>query len=447
MERVTDLVTHTERHDDSSKATLDGEANGTPSAHDVVVVGIGMVGATLALLLAREGLSVAMVDARPGPLSWDSVGEGLPAPRVSALTPVSQRLLQGLGVWPTIHQRRATPYTAMRVWDAEGSGEVGFRADQAGVPVLGHIVENDVVLGALERRLDGLAEVARWYGGRVTALERSPGQGASLGPDAGGGHTLILEDGRRLTAPLVVAADGARSRLRELAGIAASERDTGHHALVTTVHTAKPHGDTARQAFLGSGPLAFLPLTVAGDPHHCSIVWSTSPQDAERLAGLSREGLGDALTRAFDGRLGAVTVLDEARTFPLAQRHAATYHRPGLVLVGDAAHSIHPLAGQGVNLGLMDAAVLAEEVLAARRRGMALGDDGPLARYERRRRGDNAAMLGLMDAFRGLFGARHPALTLLRNVGLTGVDRLSPLKHLMMQQATGERGRLPLSCR
>ncbi|PTL91500.1 2-octaprenyl-3-methyl-6-methoxy-1,4-benzoquinol hydroxylase [Halomonas litopenaei] len=414
----------------------DSAAKAAPTGVDVVIAGIGMVGAVLAVLLAREGWTVAMVDPRPGPLDSDDLPGSVPAPRVSALTPVSRRLLEGLGAWPRIDAWRATPYTAMQVWDADGSGEVGFRADQAGVPVLGHIVENDVILAALEAELSRLPQVQRLHGRKVVALD-----------DGAVRRRVTLDDGSVLAAPLVVGADGARSPLRELAGIAVREQDTGQCALVTTVKTERRHGGVARQAFLATGPLAFLPLTVAGDSHYCSIVWSTTPQEAERLAALSPAALGQAMAEALDHRLGAVEVLDEARSFPLSQRHAERYHRPGLALIGDAAHSIHPLAGQGVNLGFLDAAVLAEELLNGRRRGVAPGGLSLLARYERRRRGDNAMMLVLMEGFRRLFGSRHPGLTLARNLGLSGVDRLSPIKRLIMQQATGSRGRLPLSCR
>lgn len=332
--------------------------------------------------------------------------------------------------------RRVTPYRFMQVWDSEGSGEVNFSAEQAGVPVLGHIVENDVVLAALERRLAELPTVCVELGRRVTGLE-----------EAGGGRSVLLEDGRRLTAPLVVAADGAQSPLREMAGIAVDARDTGHVAVVTTVRTQLGHGGVARQVFRDSGPLAFLPLTIDGDAHYCSIVWSTTPEEAERLTGLDAKTLGQALEVAFEARLGAVEVVDRAVSVPLTQRHAQDYVQPGFALVGDAAHSIHPLAGQGVNLGLMDVAVLAEELVTARRRGIDLGEPRMLARYARRRRGDNSAMLALMDGFRLLFGTRHPLVTLSRNLGLSGVDRLVPIKRLLMRQAIGERGRLPASCR
>ncbi|PMR74669.1 UbiH/UbiF/VisC/COQ6 family ubiquinone biosynthesis hydroxylase [Billgrantia endophytica] len=403
---------------------------------EVIIVGGGMVGATLAVLLGQAGVAVALLDARHEALAGDDVGRGRPGMRVSALTPVSQRLLEGLGAWYWMQQRRVTPYRHMQVWDSEGSGEVAFSAEQAGVPLLGHIVENDVILAALEARLAELPTVTVRLGARVSGLEKRSDS-----------REVLLEDGHRLAAPLVVAADGALSPLRELAGIEVSAHDTGHMAVVTTVRTERPHGGVARQVFLPTGPLAFLPLTVDGDDRYCSIVWSTSPSEAARLVELPSGALGRELALAFEYRLGEVDVTDRALAVPLTQRHAKQYVQQGLALVGDAAHSIHPLAGQGVNLGLMDAAVLAEEIIMGRRRGMSMGDENVLGRYARRRRGDNTAMLALMDGFRLLFGSRNPALTLARNLGLSGVDRLVPVKRLLMRQATGHRGRLPASCR
>ncbi|QFU00045.1 2-octaprenylphenol hydroxylase [Halomonas sp. THAF5a] len=419
---------------------MSAEPKSAPGAFEAIIVGGGMVGATLACLLGRAGITVALLDAREAPLDGQAVGRGAPGMRVSALTPVSRQLLEGLGAWPRMTARRVSPYRFMQVWDGEGSGEVTFSADQAGVPVLGHIVENDVTLAALEACLAELPTVTLRYGARVAELEAGD-------ETEGASRAVVLEGGERLSAPLVVAADGARSPLRERVGIETRERDTGQVAVVTTVRTARVHGEVARQVFLPTGPLAFLPLSVEGDRHHCSIVWSTTPAEAERLTSLSAHDLGRALGAALEHRLGEVTVVDRALAVPLIQRHAQAYVRPGFALVGDAAHSIHPLAGQGVNLGLMDAAVLVEEVIEGRRRGLTAGDATLLARYARRRRGDNAAMLALMDGFRLLFGARHPALTLARNLGLSGVDRLGPLKRLLMQQATGHRGRLPAACR
>lgn len=411
-------------------------SSATPSVEsfEAVIVGGGMVGTALCALLAQAGMRVALVEAQPAPLSLESAINKLPNPRVSALTPVSQRLLTHLGAWPAMQKTRVTPYKGMHVWDAEGSGEIAFSADEAGVAVLGHIVENTVTLAALNNHVIGDSNVTTYFGVRLQALQRSSGS------------RLVLDDGRQLHSPLIVAADGARSVLREMAGIDVASDDMQQEAVVTTVQCAKPHGGIARQAFIDGRPLAFLPLTVEGNDHYCSIVWSTTPEHAAELSELPREALGEALGKAFGHRLGEVTVCDKAHRFPLVQRHACHYVQPHFALVGDAAHSIHPLAGQGVNLGLMDAAVLAEEVVHAWQRGAPWGELSTLRRYERRRRFDNSAMLGLMKGFKVLFGSHDPALTLARNLGMSGMNQWVPLKRVLMRQATGERGRLPLSC-
>ncbi|MCC5902011.1 MAG: UbiH/UbiF/VisC/COQ6 family ubiquinone biosynthesis hydroxylase [Halomonas sp.] len=404
--------------------------------YDAVIVGAGMVGTALAGLLAKAGMQVALVEAKAAPLQLSAFGEHSPAPRVSALTPVSQRLLTHLGAWPAMEATRVTPYRYMQVWDAEGSGSIDFSADEAGTSVLGHIVENDITLAALNEQVLKLPTVSTFFGTSIQALQTT-----------GSGRWLVLDDGRQLHTSLLIAADGARSTLRELAGIKVAEDAMEQDALVTTVLCEKTHGATARQAFVAGQPLAFLPLTVNGDDRYCSIVWSTAPEHAEELAALSWECLGETLGRAFNHRLGKVTVVDNAHRFPLVQRHASHYIQPNFALVGDAAHSIHPLAGQGVNLGFMDAAVLAEEVVTAWRRGAPWGALTTLARYERRRRFDNSAMLGLMKGFKVLFGSQIPVLTLVRNLGMSGMNQVVPVKRMVMRQATGERGRLPLSCR
>ncbi|WP_251975769.1 UbiH/UbiF/VisC/COQ6 family ubiquinone biosynthesis hydroxylase [Salinicola avicenniae] len=413
---------------------------------DVIIVGGGLVGATLALLLGEAGWRVTILDAAPapaaaGPSGEGTPGEGAPALRVSALTAASRRLFTSLGVWPWLAQRRAAAYRGMQVWDSEGGGEIHFDADDVGVDTLGHIVENDLLLAALTRRLETLPNVTWERAVRVTAYRREAGQA-----------WLTLDNDETRVAPRVVGADGARSPLRSMAGIAVAERDTGQVAVVTSVRTAQGHGGIARQVFLPGGPLAFLPLAIDGGDTHCSIVWSTTPAQAQHLTQLGesetgRERLGEELTQAFGARLGRVDVIDAALAFPIAQRHARRYVDAGLALVGDAAHSLHPLAGQGVNLGLMDAAVLAEEWIRARERGADPGDPRILARYERRRRSENAAMLAAMQGFQRLFGSRSPALRLARNWGLGGVDRLLPLKRVMIRQALGEYGDLPKRCR
>ncbi|MGP9798857.1 UbiH/UbiF/VisC/COQ6 family ubiquinone biosynthesis hydroxylase [Halomonas sp. 86] len=403
---------------------------------DVIVVGAGMVGTALTALLAQAGMHVALVEARHEPQRWEAVNKTLPTPRVSALTPVSQRLLTHLDVWPAMAECRVTPYRYMQVWDAEGSGEIKFSADEAGVPVLGHIVENAITQAALNDAVLDHPRVECFFGCRVQALQTSAT-----------GRRLVLDDARKLHAPLLVAADGARSTLRELADIEITSDDMGQEAVVTTVKCAHVHGSTARQAFTQSGPLAFLPITLEEDARYCSIVWSTTPEHALTLSHFTPDELGKALGEAFGYRMGEVEVCDRVYRFPLVQRHARQYVLPHFALTGDAAHSIHPLAGQGVNLGLMDAAVLAEEVVSAWRRGAPWGELTTLKRYERRRRLDNSAMLGLMKGFRELFGTQMPLFTLARNLGMSGMNQLSPVKRSVMRQATGERGRLPHSCR
>lgn len=411
---------------------------------EAAIVGGGMVGTALCALLAQAGMQVALVEAQPAPLSFKEANNALPAPRVSALTPVSQRLLTHLGAWPAMQQTRVTPYRGMQVWDAEGSGEIAFSADEAGVTVLGHIVENAITLAALNSQVIGHPNVTTFFGVSLKALQRATD---SASKPSSSGDWLELNDGRLLHAPLIVAADGAHSALRAMAGIEVDSDNMQQDAVVTTVQCAQPHGGTARQAFVDGRPLAFLPLTVGSDDRYCSIVWSTTPEHAAELSELSRKALGDALGEAFGYRLGHVTACDKAHRFPLIQRHARHYVQAHFALIGDAAHSIHPLAGQGVNLGLMDAAVLAEEVVHAWQRGAPWGELSTLRRYERRRRLDNSAMLGLMKAFKVLFGSHDPALTLARNLGMSGMNQLVPLKRMLMRQATGERGRLPLSCR
>ncbi|MCO7245786.1 UbiH/UbiF/VisC/COQ6 family ubiquinone biosynthesis hydroxylase [Halomonas sp. Mc5H-6] len=401
---------------------------------DAIVVGAGMVGSALSWLLADAGMRVALVEAQAQPPSYEV--SRLPSLRVSALTPVSQRLLTHIGAWPLMVNARVTPYRYMQVWDAEGSGEIRFSADEAGVSVLGHIVENDVTLSALHAKLQDQGRVSTFFGTPVDALEASTP-----------GRRLSLANGQSLHAPLVVAADGGRSALRDMAGIDVVSEAMGQEAVVTTVRCDHPHGGTARQAFIDGCPLAFLPLTVEGDAHYCSIVWSTTPAHAQALCQLSREALGEALGNALGERMGAVSACDQAHRFALVQRHAVHYVQPHFALVGDAAHSLHPLAGQGANLGLMDAAVLADEVTSAWRRGAPWGELSTLTRYARRRRGDNRAMLALMKGFKTLFGSHDPALTLVRNLGMSGLHQLTPLKRAVMRQATGERGRLPTSCR
>ncbi|MGV8841906.1 MAG: 2-octaprenyl-3-methyl-6-methoxy-1,4-benzoquinol hydroxylase [Pseudomonas sp.] len=396
---------------------------------DLIIVGAGMVGSALALALKDSGLSILLLDG--GPMNVQPFVGGAFEPRVSALSAASQRILQRLDVWPGIAQRRCSPYTQMQVWDGSGTGQVHFSAASVHAEVLGHIVENRVVQEALlERLLD--SDLGLLANARLQQLRRS-----------GDDWLLTLEDGRELHTPLLVAADGAHSAVRRLAGCATREWDYLHHAIVTSVRCSESHQGTAWQRFTDDGPLAFLPLSGVPGEHWCSIVWSCTPPEAERLMALNDAQFCQALGRAFEWRLGEVLHSDRRQCIPLRQRHAKRYVGKGLALIGDAAHSIHPLAGQGVNLGFLDAAALAQVLLHALGRGENLAELPVLTRYERRRMPHNLAMMAAMEGFERLFQADPLPLRWLRNAGLKWVEDLPQAKALLVRQALGLSGDLP----
>ncbi|MBK5006549.1 4-benzoquinol hydroxylase [Pseudomonas sp. S32] len=397
---------------------------------DLLIVGAGMVGSALALALRHSGLHVLLLDGGPltvRPFDASAAFE----PRVSALSAASQRILERLGAWEGIAQRRATPYCHMQVWDGSGTGQIHFSAASVHAQVLGHIVENRVVQDGLLERLHD-SDVGLLPNARLEQLRRS-----------GKDWLVTLHDGRQLRAPLVVAADGANSAVRRLAGFETREWDYLHHAIVTSVRCTAGHQATAWQRFTDDGPLAFLPLSRDGAQDWCSIVWSTTPEHAERLMALDEPAFNKALQQAFEGRLGDVLQTDPRVCVPLRQRHAKRYVDEGLALIGDAAHTIHPLAGQGVNLGFLDAAVLAEVLIGACERGERLADVKVLGRYERRRMPHNLALMAAMEGFERLFQANPLPLRWLRNSGLKLVEQMPEAKAVFVRQALGLSGDLP----
>ncbi|MEJ2591834.1 MAG: UbiH/UbiF/VisC/COQ6 family ubiquinone biosynthesis hydroxylase [Candidatus Thiodiazotropha sp.] len=399
------------------------EAN-THGTFDLIVVGGGMVGSAFACATAEAGFNVCLLEARAPQRSWPEDEVDL---RVSALTRASQRVLEHLGVWQRMSEMRISPYTDMEVWDAGGSGRIHFSAAEIGEANLGHIVENRVTQLALWERMERLEGVTL----------RCPARVEQLLLDAG--PALVLDDGSRLQAQLIVAADGRDSQIRTLAGIGTKGWAYDQHAIVATVTPERFHGHAARQRFMKLGPLAFLPI----DDGRCSIVWSTSPQEAERLMGLDDDAFCSELSEASERMLGEVKAVGPRGVFPLRLAHAEHYVLPGLALIGDAAHAIHPLAGQGVNLGFLDAATLAETLMDARSAGRPIGSLATLRRYERARKGANMGMLAAMDAFKRTFSNEILPLRLVRNLGLTLADRAGPLKQLMVKRAMGLAGELP----
>ena len=387
---------------------------------DVIIAGGGMVGLALACGLQGSGLRVAVLEQRQPEMAPPSEQ---PALRVYAINAASERLLQHIGVWDDILQLRASAYNAMEVWDRDSFGKIAFRGDECGFSHLGHIIENSVIQQALWKRAESLSDITL-----ITP--------AALKQVAWGENDafVTLEDGRMLTARLVIGADGPQSWLRQHADIPLTFWDYRHHALVATVRTEEPHQATARQIFHGDGILAFLPFS---DPHLSSIVWSVTPEEAERLKRLEPAQFNRELAMTFDMRLGACSLESERLAFPLTGRYARSFAAHRLALVGDAAHTVHPLAGQGVNLGFMDAAELISELRRLQRQGKDIGQHLYLRRYERRRKNGAAVMLASMQGFRELFDGNHPAKKLLRDVGLRLADSLPGVKPKLVRQAMG----------
>jgi len=385
---------------------------------DVAVVGAGIVGSTAALALAEHGLRVLLVEAVPPP-AWQPDTSDL---RVYAVASDSQALLESLGVWPAVLAARVQPYVRMRVWDAAGGGELCFDADQLGRECLGHIVEHALLADRLWAAVGRHSGIEQRCPARLEAIE--------LQAD---GVVLGMQDGERVQARLVIGADGASSRLRELAGITTDERDYGQRGLVAYVETARSHEDTCWQRFLPSGPLAFLPCTGG----RSSIVWTLPNAEAERLLGAEASAFRAELTRAIDGRLGEVTAVSERRAFPLQRKLARGMLHGRVALLGDAAHVVHPLAGQGMNLGLRDAASLAAMAGSARAKGRDWLADHRLQRWARTRSSENAVAAHAFEAINGLFSNDTMLPTLWRGHLLGMAGRLSPLTQLLWKRASG----------
>jgi 2-octaprenylphenol hydroxylase len=398
------------------------------SHFDVVIAGGGMIGSAVALGLAHQGWQVALVESETvetllQPTQPADTVEDF-EPRVSAISLASQRLLESVGAWRRIATERHCDYRKMTVWDGDGTGRIHFDAAELYASSLGTIIENrHIVRGLFQALAD--SSVTVFDGVRVSRWLR--GQGVEL------------DDKRVITADLVVGADGGHSRLRQWAGLATREWDYDHQAIVCTVKTARSHQFTAWQRFSQTGPLAFLPLSnEQGDDHFCSIVWSQQTDEARRLMALDNDAFDAELSRAFEGQLGELEAVSRRFAFPLRQRHAKDYIAEGLALVGDAAHTIHPLAGQGANLGYGDVQVLLDELAKARKAGLPAGDALVLARYQRRRKGDNLTMMAAMEGFKQLFARDELPVRWMRNAGMRVLDRMDGIKNKVAAMAMGE---------
>jgi len=392
---------------------------------DIVINGAGMVGLLLANALAEHGLSIAIVEPAQQVPTWNQQQFDM---RVSAITRASQHILTTLGIWQDIEAMRVSPFREMHAWDSTGDGVIHFDSADIGQAYLGHIIENSVIQTALYNHLKTFDNI-HWFQPAVPA-ELAISQHNAV---------LLLDDQTQINARLIVGADGGRSWVREQAGITIQSTDYKQHAVVATVKTQLFHQETAWQRFLPTGPLAFLPLSDG----YSSIVWSTTPDHAESLLAMDDDTFKQALAEGFGNKLGEIVETSERAKFPLRSQHAKQYVKDRLVLIGDAAHTIHPLAGQGVNLGFADAATLAEVILDTHKAGKDFASYKSLRRYERWRKGDNLAMLSAMTGFKTLFSNNNTVLKSLRNTGLNLTNNIAPIKNTIIRHAMGLEGDLP----
>ena len=393
---------------------------------DIVIAGSGIVGLTLALRLARgpaaKALHITVLDAceRPQFSTADDV-----ALRVSAIASGSAELLDAIGAWQHVAATRVSPYEGMRVWDqddtVDSDAALNFDAAEFAVPQLGFIVENVLLRDALLRQLDA-TNVRLCFGSRIRALKRPARRLA-----------VEIEDGNELAADLLVGADGTRSFVRGAAGVDTNKWPYDQTAFVTHLRPEYPHQAIAWQRFLRDGPLGILPLADG----RVSVVWSTRPTVAMRALDASDEELGRLLTNASDHVLGQLMAAGPRASFPLGAHHAERYVLPGIALVGDAAHAIHPLAGQGANLGLQDAATLGDVIGAALEGGLHPGDLPVLRRYERMRKGANATMLHFMTGLNRLFATDSRLVARVRSGGMRAFNRSGPLRERAVRVALG----------
>ncbi len=384
---------------------------------DLVIVGGGMVGLALAASLRKASLRIAVIESFPPQTSTEQITN-----RVSALNLASQNLLTELGVWSNLTAIRATAYNDMEVWEKDSFAKIEFSGKNLGLTHLGHIVENHLIQHTLWQNVlsQKNAEI-------LTALPQTIAVTDS-------NAIMTLNNGHMLSAKLIVGADGANSWVRKQADIPLVFRDYGHHALVCNVETEEPHQNTARQIFAGESILAFLPLHNA---NLCSIVWSQPPKQAEYLTQCTEEEFNKALTVAFDGKLGLCQVKGARNSIPLTARYARDFAKKRIALVGDAAHTIHPLAGLGVNLGFQDVISLAQEIKKNLSMNVDIGEYRYLRHYERWRKTEAVKMLVAMQGLKDLFNGSNPIKKLVRGIGLSATNQLTPIKEQLIKQALG----------
>jgi 2-octaprenylphenol hydroxylase len=391
------------------------------SQYDVIIVGAGIVGLTMASLLQKQNLKIAVVDNNEPDSFTPTAKFDL---RVSAINRESEKIFRHLDAWKEMQNARVSLFRHIHVWDENSKGYIDFSATELGLPHLGHIIENRVMTTALLKQLETSNITYYW---KTTPLHM----------ELNLSQAILETSTHRLSAKLIIGADGAQSWVRTAARIPCKEWDYGQSAIVSTIQSEHRHEMTAWQRFLSKGVLALLPLE---DSSCSSMVWSVPHEEAFAYQKMALPQFNHHLTQNFAQKLGQLSCIDERRVFPLTGKHARHYVQPRLALIGDAAHSIHPLAGQGVNLGIQDAWTLAQTLQEASQPLCDYGDLLLLRRYERTRKPENYTMILAMDAFKKLFSYNLPWLTSLRGQGLQMTNQFTWIKRVFMQKAVGYTG-------
>lgn len=393
---------------------------------DVIINGAGLVGSSIAIGLAKAGFKVLVIEFHPLEKLYPQDDYGL---RVSAFTPSSKKWLEYVDAWDGLqHTGRITPFLHMHVWDEGGMGELTFDAVGTGSDALGWIMDNEATQGVLIDRALQLDNITILDNTKLESFEKIAGD-----------VCVTLSNGDQYVTELIVGADGGRSMVRDWANIPTTGWSYGQKTIVGQVRPEKSHENSCWQRFLDNGPLALLPL----NDGRCSLAWHTTYEEADELLALDPDAFSDRLSEGLQWKFGRIEIAGKLGAYPLRLNHAQTYVRENFALAGDAAHSIHPLAGLGVNIGYLDSATLVEELINAKKAGISLGDLTMLKRYEKRRKAHNMLIMGSMDLFKRSSTSQSKVIKGVRNLGLSATNKLPFVKRKLARMAMGYYGDIP----